>query len=213
MADRLLQSVTPQQNTALVQVISGPFGVFKWNGDAVNVNGRTLPTNNGLLKERKSLNQEYVGTCIAGDCNHGGLVIFKSDRVLGVPLKQNAVIPPALPNTDPNTGADRSNPEAVATAYAWANYNDRGEDACELASDKFVRSLGGEKGCRANRQVWVTVGPEYDFNQALISSQVSEDGKTATVNLNLPGGHTKYDKVYTLVQGPKGWVIDSIENK
>jgi len=107
--DRLQQAFIPQKPTALVSVKAGPFGKISWVAGIFTVDGQPITSTIKENSELKFLENQYVGICISGDCAPGTALIFHKDKVMGIPLKQDAVVPPEpAPKVDPTTPAPAS---------------------------------------------------------------------------------------------------------
>lgn len=93
--DRVKQTFVPTKQTAVVKVVAGPNGKLEWNKpNIISVNKKVLPIsmpldNNGNLpfdEKDPYLRDEYIVTCVSGDCGEGFSTIISSDSILGDPL-------------------------------------------------------------------------------------------------------------------------------
>jgi hypothetical protein len=84
--DNLSYSISPQKDTAVVTVLAGPAGKIQWakKTGAIAVNGSVLPL---VLPEdpgKKFLVNEYIATCVSGNCQPGATIWFQQKQLYGV---------------------------------------------------------------------------------------------------------------------------------
>lgn len=89
LANNLKISIIPQSPSALIDIVAGPAGKVKWTDGLLLVDGKPIK---GLEfpkdPEIDRLIDQYIGTCIKGDCEPGSPVIVGSDKILGIPVTQ-----------------------------------------------------------------------------------------------------------------------------
>ena len=212
--DRLQQAVVPQKPSALVSVLAGPIGRVKWTGGILTVNGKVMSAPFPTDPHLEYLNSQYVAVCIKGDCTPGSAIVFEPSQVLGVPLRQNAPIPPAPP-LQAEDNNPRSTPEGALQEYLLKSAQGKDAAACGLVSTSGLKSMGGEEKCaelssRLGAQLGGGFDPTTDL-QAQVVDTPSEEELVVQFTWTSPlDGSVSKPATTKLVKTDKGWAIFSV---
>ena len=86
LLDHLVQSVTPNGNVAKVRVEAGPWASFSWKEGVVIYKDKILETSMPAEPESTDLQDDYLVTCLEGNCIPGQAYIISDGQVMGSPL-------------------------------------------------------------------------------------------------------------------------------
>lgn len=206
--DNLKSAFIPQKNVALVEVLAGPIGELKWASNVLTVDGKPLVPPFYDDPNKKFLENEYIGVCIAGDCTPGLPLIFGQNQTKGVPLTQDREIP-ETPPAPVNDGPDRSNAEQVVKGYIIEGYYGNTDLACSLTSQQFRDGFGRPDGCAIDASSFSREIPaDFESFDKLVVTEGKKFAGGKRMNYRLELDNRVVAGQFTIMRTTDGWTID-----